>query len=102
LFLSPAVASVRAQVQQEPFLETTEDTGIRINCSHPKKQAVDFIHYYRQLPGENLKFLASTARSSKDVPAIAGKLSVSADGRWSTLWLERPRRRDSAVYYCAL
>ncbi|XP_032934566.1 uncharacterized protein LOC117006302 [Catharus ustulatus] len=96
------VASVRAQVQQEPFLETTEDTGIRINCSHPKKRAVDFIQYYRQLPGENLKFLASTATNPKDVPDIAGKLSVSEDGQSSALWLRRPRRGDAAVYYCAL
>ncbi|NXM85008.1 TVAZ2 protein, partial [Oenanthe oenanthe] len=101
-FLSPAVASGRAQVQQEPFLETTEGTGIAINCSHFSKRGADYIYFYRQLPGQSPEFLALAARGSKDVPAIAGKLWVSEDGRWSALWLGRPRRRDAAVYYCAL
>ncbi|XP_066061106.1 atherin-like [Chamaea fasciata] len=96
------VASGRAQVQQEPFLETTEGTAISINCSHPKKQLGDYIHFYRQLPGREPEFLALTARSSKKVPAIAGQLSVSEDGRWSWLLLGRPGRGDAAVYYCAL
>ncbi|NXU14467.1 TVAZ2 protein, partial [Pardalotus punctatus] len=98
----PAVASVRAQLQQETSLETTESTGININCSHPTKRSSDFIHFYRQLPGQGPEFLALTARGSKDLPDIAGRLSVSEDGRTSALYLSRPRRRDAAVYYCAL
>ncbi|NXT16889.1 TVAZ2 protein, partial [Prunella fulvescens] len=64
-FLSPAVASGRAQVQQESFLETNEGTGINITCSHPKKLSGDYIHFYRQLPGQAPEFLALTARGSK-------------------------------------
>ncbi|XP_039589027.1 uncharacterized protein LOC120513551 [Passer montanus] len=101
-FLSLAVASSRAQVQQEPFLETTEGTGINITCSHSTKLSGDWIHFYRQLPGGAPEFLALAARGSKEVPAIAGQLWVSQDGRWSALWLGRPRRGDAAVYYCAL
>ncbi|NXM49126.1 TVAZ2 protein, partial [Gymnorhina tibicen] len=101
-FFSPAVAAVRAQVQQEALLETTEGTGINISCSHPKKQIEDYIHFYRQLPGRGPEHLAGTSRRSKDVPDIAGQLSVSEDGRSSALWLRRPRRGDAAVYYCAL
>ncbi|NXB83305.1 TVAZ2 protein, partial [Vidua chalybeata] len=100
--LFPAVASGRAQVQQEPLLETTEGTGINISCSHPKKVSSDYIHFYRQLPGRAPEFLSFAIRGSKDVPAIAGELSVSEDGRSSALWLGRPRRGDAAVYYCAL
>ncbi|XP_038018726.1 LOW QUALITY PROTEIN: uncharacterized protein LOC119711996 [Motacilla alba alba] len=96
------VASGRAQVQQEPFLETTEGTGINITCSHPRKQIEDYIHFYRQLPGRAPEFLALAARGTKDVPAIAGTLSVSEDRRSSALWLAVPRRGDAAVYYCAL
>ncbi|XP_068068811.1 uncharacterized protein [Anomalospiza imberbis] len=96
------VEGVRAQVQQEPSLETIEGTGINITCSHPKKQIQDFIHVYRQLPGRGPEFLAFTARGTKEVPAIAGQLRVSEDGRSSALWLGRPRRGDAAVYYCAL
>ncbi|XP_056367740.1 uncharacterized protein LOC130263910 [Oenanthe melanoleuca] len=96
------VASGRAQVQQEPFLETTEGTGIAINCSHPSKRSGDYIHFYRHLPGQSPEFLIYTTGTSKDVPAMAGKLWVSEDGRWSALWLGRPRRGDAAVYYCAL
>ncbi|XP_059725039.1 LOW QUALITY PROTEIN: uncharacterized protein LOC132339002 [Haemorhous mexicanus] len=96
------VASGRAQLQQEPFLETTEGTGINITCSHPQKLRGYYIHYYRQLPGRGPEFLAFSAIGSKDVPAIAGKLSVSEDGRSSALWLAGPRRGDAAVYYCAL
>ncbi|NWT10662.1 TVAZ2 protein, partial [Vireo altiloquus] len=102
LFLSLPVAAVRAQVQQEPFLQTTEDTGINISCSHPKKRTEDYIHFYRQLPGRGPEFLALTARGSKGLLDIAGELSVSEDGSSSALWLRRPRRGDAAVYYCAL
>ncbi|XP_032934560.1 uncharacterized protein LOC117006296 [Catharus ustulatus] len=96
------VASGRAQVQQEPFLETTEGTGVNISCSHPSKRRGEYIHFYRYLPGQSPELLALTAGGSKDVPAIAGKLSVSEDGQSSALWLWRPRRGDAAVYYCAL
>ncbi|NWV33369.1 TVAZ2 protein, partial [Grantiella picta] len=52
-----AVAVIRAQVQQEPSLETTEGTGINISCSHPKIQSTDYIHWYRQLRGRGPEFL---------------------------------------------
>ncbi|XP_038019231.1 uncharacterized protein LOC119712262 [Motacilla alba alba] len=96
------VTSGGAQVQQEPFLETTEGTGINITCSHPKISTNDWIQWYRLLPGRAPEFLALAARGSKDVPGIAGTLSVSEDRRSSALWLAVPRRGDAAVYYCAL
>ncbi|NXP61416.1 TVAZ2 protein, partial [Chloropsis cyanopogon] len=102
LYLSPAVASGSAQVQQLPFLETTEGTGINITCSHPKKLSGDVVHFYRQLPGRAPEFLALAARGSKDVAAVGGHLWVSEDGRSSALWLGWPRRGDAAVYSCAL
>ncbi|NWS09521.1 TVA4 protein, partial [Motacilla alba] len=67
---SVAVAVTRAQVEQEPFLETTEGTGINITCSHPQIQTSDYIHWYRQLPGRAPEFLVSILKDSKDVPAI--------------------------------
>ncbi|XP_059725041.1 LOW QUALITY PROTEIN: uncharacterized protein LOC132339003 [Haemorhous mexicanus] len=96
------VAVARAQVQQEPFLETTEGSGINITCSHGKIGTNDWIQWYRLLPGRAPELIAVAARGSKDVPAIAGRLSVSADRRSSALWLAGPRRGDAAVYYCAL
>ncbi|NXE02803.1 TVA4 protein, partial [Chaetorhynchus papuensis] len=101
-FFPPAVAAVTAQVQQEPSLETTENNGINISCSHPKIQGNDRIQWYRQLPGRGPELLALTAKGSKEVPEIAGHLWVSADRHSSALWLGRPRRGDAAVYYCAL
>ncbi|NXC91685.1 TVA4 protein, partial [Cercotrichas coryphoeus] len=97
-----ALAAAGAQVQQKPFLETTEGTGISIKCSHNNIRTGDFIHFYRQLPGRRPELLAVTAKASKKVQNPEGRLSVSADRRWSELWLERPRRGDAAVYYCAL
>ncbi|XP_059345018.1 probable non-functional immunoglobulinn kappa variable 1-37 [Ammospiza nelsoni] len=96
------VAAVRAQVQQEPFLETTEGTGINITCTHSKKLSGDYIHFYRQLPGKSPEFLALTARGSKPLSDTAGSLSMSEDGSSSWLWLAEPRRGDAAVYYCTL
>ncbi|XP_058713628.1 uncharacterized protein LOC131588722 [Poecile atricapillus] len=95
-------AVARSQVQQEPSLETTEGTGINITCSHPKIQTNEWISWYRQLPGRGPELVAFTIKESKDVPAIAGRLWVSADRRSSALWLGWPRRGDAAVYYCAL
>ncbi|KAL9823550.1 uncharacterized protein GJ701_015401 isoform 4-T6 [Geothlypis trichas] len=96
------VALVRAQVQQERFLETTEGAGINITCSHPKIQPSDWIQWYRQLPGQGPELLELTMKESKELSTIAGQLLVSADRSSSSLWLAEPRRGDAAVYYCAL
>ncbi|XP_066061139.1 uncharacterized protein [Chamaea fasciata] len=96
------VAVARAQVQQEPSLETTEGSGINISCSHPEIQTNDYIHWYRQLPGRGPERFVSTLRGSKELPDGSGHLLVSADRRSSALWLRRPGRGDAAVYYCAL
>ncbi|XP_053855879.1 uncharacterized protein LOC128819666 [Vidua macroura] len=95
-------AVARAQVEQEASLETTECIGINITCSHPKIQASDWIQWYRLLPGQGPELLALTMKDSKELPDSSGQLRVSADRRWSALWLGRPRRGDAAVYYCAL
>ncbi|KFR13298.1 hypothetical protein N306_07215, partial [Opisthocomus hoazin] len=84
LFLS-AVTVARAQVQQEPSAETTEGTGISINCSHPNIQPAQYILWYRQLPGRGPAFLVSTLKGSKDVQTPPGRLSVAADRRSSAL-----------------
>ncbi|XP_031467483.1 uncharacterized protein LOC116241017, partial [Phasianus colchicus] len=97
-----AVAVSRAQVQQEPAAETTEDTGINITCSHPSIQSEKYIHWYRQLQGRGPAFLVSAVKGSKEVPDPEGQVSVSADRRSSALWLARPRLGDAAVYYCAV
>ncbi|NXP27425.1 TVAZ2 protein, partial [Scytalopus superciliaris] len=97
-----AVAVARAQVQQEPLVETTEGTSITINCSHPKIQSTELIYWYRQLPGRGPELLVSAHKGSKELPDKAGELSVSADRRWSSLCLGRPRAGDAGVYFCAL
>ncbi|XP_059686202.1 uncharacterized protein LOC132319414 [Gavia stellata] len=96
------VAAARAQVQQDPLAETTEGTSISINCSHANIQTNEVIHWYRQLPGGGPTFLVSGHKESKELRDPPGRLSVAADRRSSALWLARPRRGDSAVYYCAL
>ncbi|XP_064589860.1 uncharacterized protein LOC135458574 [Zonotrichia leucophrys gambelii] len=96
------VAVARAQVQQEPSLETIEGTGINITCSHDKIQSSELIYWYRQLPGRGPELLMSIHKDSKKLPDGAGLLLVSADRRSSSLWLAEPRRGDAAVYYCAL
>uniref|UniRef100_A0A8C5NMJ6 Immunoglobulin V-set domain-containing protein n=1 Tax=Junco hyemalis TaxID=40217 RepID=A0A8C5NMJ6_JUNHY len=101
LFLSLTVAVVNAQLQQEPFLQTTEGTSITIKCSHANIRTGDFIHFYRQLPGQRPELLAVTAKAPKAVRVPKGRLTVSADRSSSSLWLAEPRRGDAAVYYCA-
>ncbi|NWV48962.1 TVA4 protein, partial [Daphoenositta chrysoptera] len=99
---SMAVSVAKAQVQQEPSLETTEGTGINISCSHPKIQTSEIIYWYRQLPGRGPELFVSAVKGLKELPEKAGHLWVSADRLSSALWLGRPRRGDAAVYYCAL
>ncbi|XP_038018727.1 uncharacterized protein LOC119711997 [Motacilla alba alba] len=96
------VAVARAQVEQEPFLETTESTGINITCSHPQIQTGQTIYWYRQLPGRGPELFVSIFKDSKELPDSAGHVRVSEDRRSSALWLAVPRRGDAAVYYCAL
>ncbi|NXG81129.1 TVAZ2 protein, partial [Baryphthengus martii] len=69
-----SVAAVRAQVQQEPSAETTEDTGITINCSHPNVKGSDYILWYRQLPGQGPELLESILRGSKTLRSPSGQL----------------------------
>ncbi|XP_054657038.1 uncharacterized protein LOC129195229 [Grus americana] len=95
------VAVGRAQVQQEPSAETTEDTGINITCSHPKIDA-DFTHWYRHFPDQPPQLIANAVQGTKPVPDPPGRLWVAADRRSSALWLARPQRGDAAVYYCAV
>ncbi|NXI37266.1 TVAZ2 protein, partial [Galbula dea] len=92
----------KAQVQQEASAETTEGTGISINCSHPNIGSIDYIHWYRQFPGRGPEFLVMAHRGSKDVQSPPGRLSVAADRRSSALWLARTRREDAGLYSCAL
>uniref|UniRef100_A0A8C2U877 Ig-like domain-containing protein n=1 Tax=Coturnix japonica TaxID=93934 RepID=A0A8C2U877_COTJA len=86
----------------QPLVETSEDTGINITCSHPSIQSNENIHWYRQLPDRGPVFIVSVFKDSKEVPNPVGRLSVSADRRSSALWLARPRLGDAAVYYCAV
>ncbi|NWV69671.1 TVA4 protein, partial [Malurus elegans] len=99
---SVAVAVARAQVQQEPWLETTEGTGINISCSHPKIQADQFIIWYRQFPAQGPDLFVSAHKGFRELPDSAGHLWVSEDRKSSALYLARPRRGDAAVYYCTL
>ncbi|NWQ83788.1 TVA4 protein, partial [Columbina picui] len=99
---SLVVTAGRAQVQQDPSAETTEGTGISINCSHPNIQPYEYIAWYRQLPGRSPVFLTFVQRGSKELSDPPGQLSMAADRRSSSLWLARPRCGDSAVYYCAV
>ncbi|NXN84857.1 TVA4 protein, partial [Bombycilla garrulus] len=78
---SMAVAVARAQLQEDPSLETTEGSGINISCSHPNIQMSEMIYWYRQLPSRGPEFLVSTHKGSKEMPDIAGQLQVSADRR---------------------
>ncbi|NXM23284.1 TVA4 protein, partial [Ploceus nigricollis] len=78
---SAAVAVARAQVQQEPFLETSEGIGINITCSHPKIQRTDYIYWYRQLPDRGPELLVSVHKDSKVLPNNLGHVLVSADRR---------------------
>lgn len=89
-------------MQQEPSAETTEGTGITINCSHPNIQTADSIHWYRQLPGRGPAFIALALKGSKVLQDPPGRLSVAPDRRSSTLRLAQPRLGDAAVYYCAV
>ncbi|XP_033926205.1 uncharacterized protein [Melopsittacus undulatus] len=90
----------RAQIQQDPSVETTENIAISINCSHHNLPRTDFIHWYRQFPGRGPEFLVSAVQGSKQLQDPKGRLSVAADRRSNVLWLARPRLRDAAVYYC--
>ncbi|NWV42278.1 TVA4 protein, partial [Grantiella picta] len=99
---SVSVGVAGAQVQQEPRLETTEGIGINISCSHPNIQTSEMIYWYRQLPGRGPELFVSGHKGFKELPEKAGSLWVSSDRKSSALYLSRPRRGDSAVYYCAL
>uniref|UniRef100_A0A8C9NEB6 Uncharacterized protein n=1 Tax=Serinus canaria TaxID=9135 RepID=A0A8C9NEB6_SERCA len=74
-FVSLAVAAVRGQLQQEPFLEIVEGTSISIKCSHPNIKTGDFIYFYRQLPGQSPELLAMTTKAPKEVRAPKGRMS---------------------------
>ncbi|NXW81708.1 TVA4 protein, partial [Alopecoenas beccarii] len=97
-----AVATGRAQVQQDLSADTIEGTEISINCSHPNIQSNEVIVWYRQLLGRGPAFITLGHKGIKALSDPLGRLSVAADSRSSALWFGRPRRGDAAVYYCAV
>ncbi|KAF1673661.1 TVA4 protein, partial [Pygoscelis papua] len=97
-FVSSALAVYRAQVQQQLSAETTEGTGVSINCSHPNIQSSEVIYWYCQLLGQGPAFIALALKGSKELQDPPGRLSVAADCWSSALWLARPQRRDAVVY----
>ncbi|NXU49555.1 TVAZ2 protein, partial [Turnix velox] len=97
-----AVGMGRAQVLQDLSAETTEGTSISINCSHPSVKLYDYIHWYRQLPGRGPTAFGTVLRYTKKLDDVPGEMRVSEDRRSSSLWLSRPRYRDTGMYYCAV
>uniref|UniRef100_A0A8C5IY99 Ig-like domain-containing protein n=1 Tax=Junco hyemalis TaxID=40217 RepID=A0A8C5IY99_JUNHY len=69
-----------SQVEQEPFLETTEGTGINITCTHTKKAIGDYIHFYR------LGRFSMVVYKNNTAPLEIAGVSV----------------QDTAIYYCTL
>ncbi|NWV44032.1 TVA4 protein, partial [Grantiella picta] len=92
-----AVAADTDGVQQSPWKETIEGTGVNLTCLHPKITA-DATHWYRQFPDQPPQLVATAVRGTKPVLDGAGHLWVSSDRKSSALYLSRPRRGDSAVY----
>ncbi|NXU16806.1 TVAZ2 protein, partial [Pardalotus punctatus] len=99
--LSRSVAADTDRVQQRPWAETTEGIGVNLTCLHPQITA-SATHWYRQFRDQPLQLVAMAVQGTKPVLEPSGNLSVSADRKSSALYLSRPRRRDAAVYYCAL
>ncbi|KAF1560077.1 T cell receptor alpha variable 4, partial [Eudyptes schlegeli] len=97
-FVSSALAVYRAQVQQELLAETTEGTGVSINCSHPNIQSSEVIYWYHQLLGRGPAFIVLALKGFKELQDPPGWLSVATGRRSSALWLSRPRCRDTVVY----
>uniref|UniRef100_A0A8C3UIZ3 Immunoglobulin domain-containing protein n=1 Tax=Catharus ustulatus TaxID=91951 RepID=A0A8C3UIZ3_CATUS len=95
--ISLCLASGRAQVQQEPFLETTEGTGVNISCSHPSKRRGDYIHFYRQAP----QLVSSQSGTG---PRHSGRITthLNTTGKYSVLKVEEVQVSDSALYLCAV
>ncbi|NWV16124.1 TVA4 protein, partial [Origma solitaria] len=83
----PTVSVAKTQIQQKPWLETTEGTGINISCSHGNIQANEYIFWYRQHPGQGPEIFTVTVKASKELPNSAGHLLVSADRQSSALYL---------------
>uniref|UniRef100_A0A8B9RUC6 Immunoglobulin V-set domain-containing protein n=1 Tax=Accipiter nisus TaxID=211598 RepID=A0A8B9RUC6_9AVES len=98
-FQSSSVSLPLAQVQQEASAETTEGTGISINCSHPNIRISDYIHWYRQLPGRGPAFITFVHKGSTELSDPPGRLSVAADRRSSALWLYCIRRVHKRIRY---
>ncbi|PKU35127.1 hypothetical protein llap_14569 [Limosa lapponica baueri] len=55
-----------AQVHQEPLAETTNGTGISINCSYTNIKTMEFILWYHQLLGQGPASVVVAHKGSKE------------------------------------
>uniref|UniRef100_A0A803VB54 Ig-like domain-containing protein n=1 Tax=Ficedula albicollis TaxID=59894 RepID=A0A803VB54_FICAL len=86
-----------SQVQQEPFLATTEGTGIAINCSLTNFN----FFWYRQPPGRTLLYLLQ-AHTENDKYRSGRFSMVVYKNKTAPLEIAGVSLQDTAIYYCAL
>uniref|UniRef100_A0A8U8BPR2 Uncharacterized protein n=1 Tax=Geospiza parvula TaxID=87175 RepID=A0A8U8BPR2_GEOPR len=76
--LAPTVAADTDQVQQTPWAETTEGTGLNLTCQHPKTESDINLNFfwYRQFPGDTLTFLLQAHKTTGAGKYRSGRFSM--------------------------
>ncbi|OCT98045.1 hypothetical protein XELAEV_18010273mg [Xenopus laevis] len=89
----------QANVIQPPMKEVPAGANLTLQCDHSSINPADYIHWYRQTPDEQPKFLI---RALKDTVSDLLTITFSKDRKSSELHIQNVKTEESGVYLCAL
>ncbi|OCU01457.1 hypothetical protein XELAEV_18007248mg [Xenopus laevis] len=89
----------QANVIQPTMEEVFAGANLTLQCKHPSITTSDYIHWYKQTPDQQPKFLI---RALKDTTSDLLTIIFSKDRKSSELHIQNVKAEESGVYLCAV
>ncbi|KAL8177343.1 UNVERIFIED_CONTAM: hypothetical protein K2H54_045046 [Gekko kuhli] len=99
LALTAGVLGQKEPVSQDQSVLAKEGGPIQLNCSY--RETATSVHWYKQSPDGQMESLALLHRTTSE-PRGRFVVSLNTASRTASVYLDRTRLGDAAVYFCAL
>ncbi|CAH2294563.1 Ig lambda chain V-III region LOI [Pelobates cultripes] len=91
-------SSCSSNIIQTPNEDVLAGKDVNLTCEHPSLTTGDYIHWYKMVPGQGLRFLISGFKLTANAEY---KLVFAEDRKSSVLLMQNIRPEQTAVYLCA-